>query len=323
MSLISIIIPCYNYGRFLARAIQSALDQDYSHIEVLVVNDGSTDDSLQVAESFGEKIRVLSKPNGGLSSARNYGVEHAKGDFIVFLDADDWMTSHAVRRFMEVMASLPAEAGVVACYSRFFLADGTSNEPQFTEPGRVEEIFCEDVVLSRRSKSFVPYTLIRRDVFQRVGGFDLNFGRLGSEDRDFWIRVASKFRIFRVHEVLLNYVIHGENMSGDPGRQLPGMLYCLKKAKHDSACAQHGAWFWAQVYAYFHYQASIICLDAGRPTTALKHSFLSLVRFPLPMSARVHQLPATIRLKRFLVCCRELLKLGTKEVSKSRDNEKH
>ena len=92
MSKVSIILPCYNVEKYIAKSIQSVLDQSYTDFELLVIIDGSPDKSKSIAESFSDcRITVFEKKNGGLSDARNYGLERAKGEFIYFMDSDDWI----------------------------------------------------------------------------------------------------------------------------------------------------------------------------------------------------------------------------------------
>src|SRR5262245_39247658 len=92
--LVSVVIPAFNAGQTLARAVRSALTQDWARKEIIVVNDGSTDDTHRVAESFGDSLRCLAQPNGGIAAARNRGIEESRGEFIAFLDADDeWLPS--------------------------------------------------------------------------------------------------------------------------------------------------------------------------------------------------------------------------------------
>jgi len=88
-TFVSVIIPCYNQARFLAEAIQSALDQDYPNKEVIVVNDGSPDNTREVAAAFGDRIIYIEQPNNGAAGARNAGIRASKGEYIAFLDADD------------------------------------------------------------------------------------------------------------------------------------------------------------------------------------------------------------------------------------------
>lgn len=94
--LISVIVPLYNKEQWIMRCILSIMNQSYQNIEILIINDGSTDNSLKVVTTFDDsRIKIFNKPNGGLSSARNYGIEKAKGEYIALIDADDeWETKH-------------------------------------------------------------------------------------------------------------------------------------------------------------------------------------------------------------------------------------
>src|SRR3712207_1758560 len=99
--LVSIVIPNYNYGRYLNQAINSVFDQLYHHIEIIVVDDGSTDESAEVLATYGNSIRVVQQRNQGVSAARNAGAEVACGDVLAFLDADDVWMPNKLQRQME------------------------------------------------------------------------------------------------------------------------------------------------------------------------------------------------------------------------------
>lgn len=98
MPKVSIILPVYNVEKYIAKSIQSALNQTYQNFELLVIIDGSPDNSKQIAESFkDDRITIYEKPNGGLSDARNYGLERAKGEFVYFMDSDDWIEPNLLK----------------------------------------------------------------------------------------------------------------------------------------------------------------------------------------------------------------------------------
>lgn len=108
MSKISIILPCYNVEKYLAKSIESVLDQTYSDFELLVVIDGSPDNSKQIAEKYAiadKRIKVFEKENGGLSDARNYGLERAEGEFIYFMDSDDWIEPDLLEDNLKILES--------------------------------------------------------------------------------------------------------------------------------------------------------------------------------------------------------------------------
>jgi len=107
--LVSIIIPCYNAERWVKQSIQSALDQTYSPVEIIVIDDGSTDQSLEVVKSFGDKITWETGPNRGANHARNRGLDLAKGNYLQFLDADDYLLPEKIERQMKVLPASGAD----------------------------------------------------------------------------------------------------------------------------------------------------------------------------------------------------------------------
>jgi len=111
--LVSIIIPTHNYAQYLPDAIDSALDQTYKNIEVIVVDDGSTDDTAAVVRRYKKRLRYYYKTNGGVSSARNAGIAHAKGEYVAFLDADDILDTEYVRKTLDLLLRQPRQVGYI------------------------------------------------------------------------------------------------------------------------------------------------------------------------------------------------------------------
>lgn len=114
-SLVSVIIPVYNVGEFIEECIASTVEQSYSKLEIIIINDGSTDDSLSICKKFAERdrrIKVFTKKNGGLSDARNYGISKANGDYIFFLDGDDLIQKNTIET---LLSSLDDEDSIVMC----------------------------------------------------------------------------------------------------------------------------------------------------------------------------------------------------------------
>jgi len=125
--LVSVIIPLYNKEKWVKRSLKSALDQTYATIEILIVNDGSTDNSLQVVSLVSDsRIKIIDKPNAGVSSARNLGMEHAKGEFIAFLDADDEWEARHLEVLLEGFECF--KDAVVVCDDLVELRDGKSKK---------------------------------------------------------------------------------------------------------------------------------------------------------------------------------------------------
>jgi glycosyltransferase involved in cell wall biosynthesis len=205
---ISVVIPNYNYGRFLGSAIESALCQDHPPAEVIVVDDGSTDDSRAVAASFGSRVRWLEQPNQGVSAARNRGIEHSIGNWIAFLDADDTWHPSKLAKQVSRLAALP-ESAMVHCAIRLMTADGA--EAGFQSGGMEGPELAGEFLLLQRPVVVAGSTLVvARAALESCGLFD---SRLSSgEDWEFCHRIAVRHPIAYVPEPLVNYRIHGSNM---------------------------------------------------------------------------------------------------------------
>ena len=128
--LVSVIIPLYNAEKYLAETIQNVLNQTYHPIEIIVIDDGSTDKSLSIAASYaGEKVKVFSQNNSGASAARNYGLREAKGDFIQFLDADDLLSANKIEEQVNLLANNPDKVAVCASIHFYEGEDYLSKQP--------------------------------------------------------------------------------------------------------------------------------------------------------------------------------------------------
>lgn len=207
--LISVVIPNYNYARYLGQAIASVTSQTYDNLQIIVVDDGSTDNSIEIAEMFKEKIILLRKINGGVSSARNLGIKHATGSFVCFLDADDCWEPNKLE--LQLKVALNSNVGLV--YSGYLECD--SNLSAIREFSPVFQGFCEDKYRKKPGTAIAllgtSTALIRRDVLNLVGNFDGDLNT--SADWDF-LRRASKITNFAyVEKPLVRYRRHNENMS--------------------------------------------------------------------------------------------------------------
>src|SRR5215472_13640646 len=180
--LLSIVIPCYNQAHFLGEAIASALAQDHSPVEIVVVDDGSTDETAAVAARH-PSLRCLRQPNRGLPAARNAGWQASMGRYVIFLDADDRLLPNAASVGVAALAARP-DAGVAVGLARRIAADG-SPLPTPRRPQVDSEHYAS---LVRRCWMVVGTEVYRRDALVAVGGFDeqLRF----AEDYDLYLRLA-------------------------------------------------------------------------------------------------------------------------------------
>jgi len=209
-SLVSVIVPSYNMAHFLPEAVQSALAQSYPNLEVLIVDDGSTDDTPQVVRQWegNPRVRVHRQANGGLSDARNQGIALTRGPFIALLDADDTWATDKLAQQMRLFAGRP-EVGVV--YSDVALMD-PEGKPLPRGPMRMHRGWISGALLI---ENFVPASsaVARRECFERHGGFDTRL-RTG-EDYDMWLRLSPHYQFDFVPEPAIHYRIWGGQMSKD------------------------------------------------------------------------------------------------------------
>jgi Predicted glycosyltransferases len=203
---VSVIIPTYNYGRFISEALKSVLEQTRPVSEIIVVDDGSTDDTKRAVRKISDKIKYIKQTNSGVCSARNRGVTESKGGFIAFLDADDIWEPTKLEKQLRKFAENP-EVGLVHCGMREF--DSETNKTISTrtdgEQGSVwRELLLWEVPCVNVSGSVI---MVSRKAFENVGGFDTRL-RVG-EDWDFCYRIAKKYQVGFVREALVNYRSHG------------------------------------------------------------------------------------------------------------------
>jgi glycosyltransferase involved in cell wall biosynthesis len=175
---VSIIILCHNYGRYLAEAIESALQQTYRNVDVLVMDDGSTDDTLAVASRYADRIRVISQPNMGLERTCNRAVAEASGDLFCFLSADDALAPAYVEALVRALERAP-DASYAYCRPLLF---GARTGPMRCLP-------FSAYFLVRRSNFVNASALTSRADYIAVGGYSEDLGDYAFEDWDFWLKM--------------------------------------------------------------------------------------------------------------------------------------
>jgi glycosyltransferase involved in cell wall biosynthesis len=277
---VSITIPTYNCARFLGQAIRSALSQTYTDYEIVVVDDGSTDDTREVLAEFGDRIRYVYQPNGGLSSARNLAVSQARGELIAYLDADDLWYPH---RLEAGVAFLDAHEECGLVHSDWTMIDETDRviQPRVNaDSGRPFPRGHCTLDLLQRSHIQVPTVLERRECFDRVGTFDPRLKT--AQDYLHWIRIAMDgMAIGYVPESLALYRRTASSLSSSPRRVLDdGVIIFETLLTEQTGLRQFGpeAVDLARDRLY-HHRRELAYLDRleGRTTESLGHT-LSLVR---------------------------------------------
>ncbi len=203
--LVSVVIPTYNYGRFVVDAVESALSQTLPPLEVIVVDDGSTDDTRARLAVFGDRIRYLFQENGGLSKARNAGIEASRGEWIALLDSDD--TWHPEKLEIQLSALAKSELASIAMLVVSPRAQVLPERLPADPP--VRQIYFRDVFLSL---PFGPSSaLIRRECLETVGLFDPKLKSV--EDRDMWMRIGAQYPVLWVGSECWWYRPHPAQMN--------------------------------------------------------------------------------------------------------------
>ncbi len=215
--LISVIIPCYNYGRFLPDAVNSVLGQkkDGLAVEIIVVDDGSTDDTAAVAQGLGSSIQYIYQENQGPSAARNSGIRAARGDYLVFLDADDLLTAGTLISHLDNFAAHP-ELDVSVCLSLQIFENKDGKTASYLWPLKCAHL---DMHLCHSNISPIHTFMLRAHVAQDLGFFDP--GLRACEDQDYWLRCAALGkRIGPNPEGLVIYRKHNGSLSDSRTQQL-------------------------------------------------------------------------------------------------------
>jgi glycosyltransferase involved in cell wall biosynthesis len=240
MASVSVIIPAYNYAVFLAEAVESALRQSHTNIEVIIVDDGSTDNTAAVVQTLAQRdarVRYVYQENQGLSAARNTGIKNATGDFLVFLDADDVLHEHKVAAHLE---HFEREQTTDISYgsSRYFLSG--QPEKTFASIALDEQDWMPkvsggtaDILPTLIVNNIMPVcsAMLRRRVVDAVGDFDSSLKSL--EDWDYWLRAAAmncRFS-YAADARLAAYIrVHGISMSQNSLRMLQ-VQYGLRRVQ--------------------------------------------------------------------------------------------
>lgn len=245
--LVSVIIPCFNQAHYLEESIESALGQTHGHLEVVVVDDGSSDNTGEVARRY-PGLTVVRQDNRGLAVARNVGLEASRGEYVVFLDADDLLRPHAVASGLAVLEAEPSCALAVGRFDYMDAQGEPLPTPRWADPGR--EHFA---ALLRANYVGPPASALhRRSALEEVGGFDV--GLRAAEDYDLYLRIACT-RAIRAHNpIVANYRLHGRSMSRDPALMLDSVLRVLRRQRRAARRAglghayRDGIRFWRRYY---------------------------------------------------------------------------
>jgi glycosyltransferase involved in cell wall biosynthesis len=204
--LVSIIIPSYNSANYLAAAIDSVLAQTVTNLEVLVIDDGSTDGTEAVVRNYPAPVRYIRQENSGVSAARNRGMDESQGRYVAFLDADDTWLPHKLER---QLAALAASHRHKVCYSAFTVVD-SSLTPIFVNRSKRQASALEDLLFRGNVVGSICTVLCERSLLEALR-FDPSLSQCA--DWDMWVRLAAQTDFLYVDEPLVTYRQHSSNMS--------------------------------------------------------------------------------------------------------------
>jgi glycosyltransferase involved in cell wall biosynthesis len=225
--LVSVIVPSYNSAHLVADAVDSVLAQTYPHVELIVVDDGSKDDTRQVLARYGERLRYVHQENRGLSGARNTGIGHARGELLAFLDADDKWLPEKLSRQVEALLANPraafAHTEVLYWDSQTGAAESRPKERHEFTGACYRRLFAGNQII-------VSTALVRRERLEKVGLFDEAIRRPSTQDYDAWLRLARHAEVVYVPEPLVYYRVHAANASKNAVMMLEDELYVIEKA---------------------------------------------------------------------------------------------
>lgn len=275
---VSVVIPAHNYAHFLPDAIASALAQSWDWFEVVVVDDGSTDETPSVVARIPDgRVRYIHQDNAGLSAARNTGIREACHDFIAFLDADDAWQPEFLEAVMQQFATLGENFGLIAAAtSRMDRSGQALAAPKFSFE-RAGELTVQDFCLRNRPLS--SSIVVRRAVFEKCGGFDTALR--SSEDRDLWIRATTVgFRFWFLNQPLAAIRRHGGNMSKNAPRMKANSRAVLLKAWRAGAVPKWTP-FWLRAFSVHFFQIAWTHFDGGYRIRAFCYLATSVLVWPV------------------------------------------
>ncbi|GJD50023.1 Undecaprenyl-phosphate 4-deoxy-4-formamido-L-arabinose transferase [Methylobacterium crusticola] len=251
---VSIVVPAYNAERFIARTLDSALAQDYASTEIIVVDDGSTDRTAEIVESYraaDARIRLISTENQGVAAARNTGIAASRGSLVAFLDADDLWARNKLRLQVGALQDNPAAAAAYVWSIAIDEDDGViAPLPNWQFDGFS---LCRHLLTWPVGNGSA--LLVRKEAALAVRGYDSEYRRVkcgGAEDLDFELRLAELFQMVCVPQVLVGYRNYPGNMSSDRERMARAGIMVIERAlgRNPNIPARYANWIRAKVFRY-------------------------------------------------------------------------
>ncbi|MGE5944861.1 MAG: glycosyltransferase [Flavobacteriales bacterium] len=260
ISMVSVIIPCYNHGKYLANAIQSVFSQNYPSIEIIVVDDGSVDNTKTVCLEY-PKVKYIYQTNSGVSAARNTGIKHATGEFFVFLDADDWFLNNAIKTNVDYLLNNADAAFVSGGYELYY-------EPE-NKTWTIQQEIADDPYCKLLEGNFIGMhatVMYRSWIFEKFA-FDESLSYC--EDYVLYLQITRLYPIIQHTKLIAVYRKHDNNSSANYAGMMKSALMVLSsqkkniKTKNEKESYKKGIIYWKTYYSTQIYNNLIGKLYAG------------------------------------------------------------
>jgi len=275
-ALVSVIIPAYNAQDYIKKALDSVLAQSYPHFEVLIVNDGSTDNTETIIDTYHDpRVRLIPQSNGGLSNARNTGIKNAQGYYLAFLDADDYWIPEKLEKQIEVLKHHP-EVSFCSIQTRVETPEGefinTWLCPEL-KSSILHTIFFQNAAIAGSGSS----VMLTAELQKQAGFFDESLHSL--EDIDMWMRYAAIAKYCCIPETLSVIIKRTDSMSRNLETMRTSAIKVLTKNKSllDTTAQKS---FWHSCYANMLYDYAKWEARSGFKIIAIQHTLLALIYAP-------------------------------------------
>lgn len=230
--LVSVIVPSYNHAGFVEQSIRSIWEQDYPNVEVIVIDDASTDGSGELISRLASQSPIpmavhIKSRNGGISESLNIGVSLAKGEWISILSSDDWFVANKISRQMRIAAEHGVDFGCIHSDAYSVTQDGKPRGTNFSRAGvrALHGEAFEDLIYNR-ARIIATSSLLRKDLVDRCGRFDESFI---AEDYDFYLRLARLTKFYFLNEPLVNVRVSPQSLGRRPWQWLDSIFGALDK----------------------------------------------------------------------------------------------
>ena len=280
MSKVSVIIPAFNVAKFIKGAIESVFNQTYKNIEIIVVDDGSTDATREIVNSFGDKVMHIDQSNQGHAIARNTGLKVSSGRYCAFLDADDYWLPEKVEQQVRILNEMP-DVGIVHCDIKRIDDEGR----EIKQYPRREEYIDGKIfpyLLMRKGHIATSSAMFRKECIEKHGLLDDSVRDWGSEDREFWLRICKHYKVKYIGEPLVIYRQRKRSLSRSRSLSniIKGRYWAIDKSLEDVRPLYYSWFLKRSSYSAIHKEVGYKFLWKFDFKMAKKHYLTSLHCWP-------------------------------------------